>query len=89
MTTQTDPKDLADEFCSDIGYMRTLLGAAEDKVDFYLENRKLLGPNGELLYCCARELDDLLELTGRHLKKMEDEMDVVTDFLYGIEQSAE
>ena len=85
MNVKIDPKDVADSFSEDLTFMRTLLGAAQDKAVFYLENRKLLGPQCELLYICARELDDLLALAGRFLDRMEGQLDTVTDLLYGIE----
>ena len=36
----------------------------------------------------ARELDDLLLLTGRFLDKMEGDMETAADLLYGIKSSA-
>ena len=88
MDSKKDPRDLADQFAGDVDYMRTLLGAAEDKVRFYLENRSLLGPRGELLYNCARELSNLLALTQGHLERIDGELGAVTELLYRIEPPA-
>lgn len=85
MDEKIDPKDVADGLAASIDYMRTLLSAAQDKAVFYLENRKLLGPQGELLYICAKELDDLLVLAGRFLDKMDGQVGTAMDLLYGIE----
>lgn len=85
MDEKKDPKDLADQFAGDVDYMRTLLGAAEDKVRFYLENRRLLASRGELLHSCARELSNLLALTQDHLDRIDTELGAVTELLYSIE----
>ncbi len=85
MDTKKDPIGAVDEISSDIDYMRTLLNAATDKTVFYLENRKLLGPYGELLYSCAAELDNLLCLARRYLEKMDGEVGTVTDCLYRLD----
>lgn len=84
MDIKIDPKDVADRLSEDLAYMRTLLSAAQDKTVYYLENRKLLGPRGELLYLCAEELDDLLALAERFLDKIDGQMGTVADLLYGI-----
>lgn len=86
MTTKKDPKDAADEFISDIDYMRTLLRAAEDKVRFYLSNRDMLGPYRELLAQHAQETDTLLDQTKKFLEKMERDMETVADLLYEMDQ---
>ena len=83
MNTKKDPTDIADALASDLDYMRTLLNAAGYKLMFYLENRKLLGPYGELLYSCANELDNLLFLVRKYLEKMDGEVEAVSDLLYG------
>ena len=85
MDVKQDPRDLADRFAGDVDYMRTLLSAAEDKVRFYLENRKLLDPRGELLHACARELANLLSLTQDHLERIDGELGTVTELLYSME----
>lgn len=87
MDTEKDPRSIADTLASDLDYMHTLLNAAGDKVMFYLENRKLLGPYGELLYSCANELDNLLFLVRQYLEKMDVEVGTVTDLLYAAEQA--
>lgn len=87
MNEKIDPIDAADALTSGLRYMRILLRAAEDKVQFYLTNKSLLGPGGELLSLQARELDDLLFLTGRFLDKMEGDMETAADLLYGIKSS--
>lgn len=87
MNTKIDPKDIADEFFSSISYMRTLLGAAEDKMQFYLSNSALLGPYRELLARQADETDALLTLMERLLERMEGNMELVGNLLYAIEPS--
>ena len=82
MNAKNDLTDIADALASDMNYMGTLLRAAEDKVSFYLRNRKLLSPNGELLYSCALELENLLSLMSRFLDRMDGEVETVTDCLY-------
>lgn len=89
MTAKRDPKDVADSLAGNIDYMRTLLGAAGDKVIFYLENKKLLGPYGELLYGCALELENLLSLAERFLERMDGEMETATELLYSIDWPCE
>ncbi len=85
MTAKKDPIDIADALSADVGYMRTLLSAIGEKTAFYLENRRLLGPYGELLYSCAAELSDLLHITQRYLDKMDGELETASEFLYSIE----
>lgn len=85
MDAKKDPIDMADDLLSSIGYMRTLLGAAEDKVQFYLSNGPQLGPYRELLAQHAAEIGALLALAERFLDKMDSQTDAVTDLLYAIE----
>ena len=85
MDVKKDPIDVADELLSSISYMRTLLGAAEDKVKFYLSGGPQLGPYRELLAQHAAETGALLDLAERFLDKMDRQMDAVTDLLYAIE----
>lgn len=87
MTVEKDPRDVADQLSCDIDYIRTLLSAAGDKVRFYLENKKLLGPYMELLYGCALEIDNLLSLVEQHLEKMDRQTETLTDLLYRAELS--
>lgn len=88
MNEKIDPIDAADALANDLRYMRILLRTAEDKVQFYLTNKSLLGPGGALLSLQARELDDLLFLTGRFLDKMEGDVETAAGLLYGIKSSA-
>ena len=85
MDVKKDPIDVADELLSSISYMRTLLGAAEDKVKFYLSGGPQLGPYRELLAQHAAETGALLDLAERFLDKMDRQMDAVTDLLCEIE----
>ena len=85
MDAKKDPIDMADDLLSSIGYMRTLLGAAEDKVKFYLSGGPQLGPYRELLAQHAAETGALLDLAERFLDKMDRQMDAVTDLLCEIE----
>ena len=85
MNVKKDPIDMADELLSSISYMRTLLGAAEDKIQFYLSSGPQLGPYRELLAQHAAETGALLDLAERFLDKMDRQMDAVTDLLYAIE----
>lgn len=88
MNGKTDAIDVADELLNSVGYMRTLLGAARDKVQFYLSNGPQLGPYRELLAQHAAEMDDLLELIERFLDKLEGQVDTVTDLLYAAQPQA-
>ena len=88
MNEKFDAIDVADALLSSTGYMRTLLSAAEDKVQFYLANKSLFGPGGALLSLQARALDDLLFLAGRFLDKMEGDMETAAGLIYGIKSSA-
>lgn len=88
MTAQRDPKDVADEFAGNLNYMQTLLQAAEDKVQFYLSNKCLLGPYWEVLSHHAAELGTLLALALQFLEKTDRELDIVMDFLYELEPPA-
>lgn len=85
MDAKKDPIDMADDLLSSIGYMRTLLGAAEDKVQFYLSGGPQLGPYRELLAQHAAETGALLALAERFLDKMDEQADAVADLLYAIE----
>lgn len=85
MDVKIDPIDEADELSNSLDYLRILLNAAQDKVQFYLTNRGLSGSCDGLLSLQARELDDLLFLMGKFLKKMERQVDTVTDLLYSAE----
>ena len=85
MDAKKDPIDMADDLLSSIGYMRTLLGAAEDKVKFYLSGGPQLGPYRELLAQHAAETGALLDLAERFLDKMDGQLDTVVDLLYAIE----
>lgn len=77
-----DPMRLADECVRDLNSLRMLLGAAEDKVRFYLEDPKLLGPYAELLQGHAMDLDHILVFIKHFAEKLDGELDVVTDILY-------
>lgn len=88
MNEKIDPIDAADALANDLRYMRILLRAAEDKVQFYLANKSLFGPGGALLSLQARALDDLLFLAGRFLDKMEGDMETAAGLIYGIKSSA-
>lgn len=85
MNAKKDPIDVADVLLSSIGYMRTLLGAAEDKVKFYLSGGPQLGPYRELLAQHAAETEALLALSERFLDRMDRQVDAVTDLLCAIE----
>ena len=85
MNAKKDPIDMADDLLSSISYMRTLLGAAEDKVKLYFSGGPQLGPYRELLAQHAAETGALLDLAGRFLDKMDCQADAVTDLLYAIE----
>ena len=85
MDVKKDPIDMADELLNSISYMRTLLGAAGDKVQFYLSNGPQLGPYRELLAQHAAETGALLDLAERFLDKMNRQIDTVTDLLYAVE----
>ena len=69
MTQEKDYIDFADEIDSDIRFIRTLLGAAVDKANFYLANPALLGPHREILNCQAQEIEELLALAQRLLDR--------------------
>lgn len=83
MGTQKTPLDLVNDMTNNLDYMHTLLGAAEDKVLFYLENRKLLGPYEKLLSSCALELETLLFLMRQFVVQMGTDTEAVTELLCG------
>lgn len=85
MNAKKDPIDMADDLLSSISYMRTLLGAAEDKVKFYLSGGPQLGPYRELLARHAAETGAILDLAERFLDKMDTQIDAVTDLLCAME----
>lgn len=76
--------DLADECGKNLTYMRSLLLAADDKVQFYLSSRPLLGPYWELLNHHAAELGILLSLTRDVLEQIASKMEQISDGLYKI-----
>lgn len=85
MDAKNDPIDVADDLLSSVSYMRTLLGAAEDKMRFYLSDGPQLGPYRELLARHAAETGALLDLAERFLDKMGKQKDAVADLLCAIE----
>ena len=62
--------------------MRTLLLTAEDKVQFYLSNKPLLGQYWELLNHHAAELGILLSLTRDVLEEVDGKMERLSNGLY-------
>lgn len=74
MNEKMDAIDVADALLSNTSYMRTLLGAAEDKLCFYLSRGPQLGPYRELLAQHAAETDALLGLAERLLDQTEEEI---------------
>lgn len=88
MNVKIDPKDVADSFSEDLTFMRTLLGAAQDKVKFYLSGGPQLGPYRELLARHAAETGAILDLAERFLDKMDRQIDAVTDLLCALEPAA-
>lgn len=84
MTTQKDARTLSDGLNDSICDLRTLLGAMDDQLCFYLTNRRLLGahPSGELLGCCAEQVSGLLVLSQGVLNRMDETAQALADFLY-------
>lgn len=80
MNERNDAIDVSDTLLSSISYMRTLLGEAEDKVQFYLSHGPQLGPYRELLARHAAETDALLGLMERFLDQMEQDTRALSDF---------
>ena len=78
MNEKFDAIDVADALLSSTGYMRTLLSAAEDKVQFYFSRGPQLGPYRELLAQHAAETDALLGLMERLLDQMEGEIGMLS-----------
>ena len=74
--------DLAEECGKDLTYLRTLLFAAEDKVQFYLSNKPLLGQYWELLNHHAAELGILLGMTQEVLEALDEKMEQLSAGLY-------
>lgn len=82
MNEKDDLRDLADGCDKDLTYLRTLLCAAEDKVQFYLSNRSLLGQYWELLNHHAAELGILLGLTREVLEALDGKVELISDQVY-------
>lgn len=82
---QKDLRGIADGLAADLDYACTLTSAAGDKIIFYLENRKLLGPYRDLLSSHALELENLVCLTGRFLERMNGKVRTLTDLAYEID----
>lgn len=81
MNTKKDSMDVADRLEENVIYLRTLLLAAEDKLQFYFSNKALLGPNWELLSLYVAELENLLGLAERCAEGIGEDVDTVTDRL--------
>lgn len=73
--------ELADELESDLGFIRTLVGAAIDKSHFYLANQALLGPHGDILIHQAQEIEGLLSLAERFLDRASENTDCAYELL--------
>lgn len=84
MNEKNAPRVVADECGKNLTYMRALLFAADDKVQFYLSNKSLLGPYWELLTHHAAELGILLSLTREVLEEVDGELEQISDGLYKI-----
>lgn len=82
MNQNNDLTDLAEKCGQELTYMRTLLLAADDKVQFYLSNKPLLGPYWELLNYHATELGILLSLTQDVLEEVDGKMERLSNGLY-------
>ena len=78
MNEKMDAIDVTDALLSNISYMRVLLGAVGDKVQFYLSRGPQLGPYRELLAQHAAETDALLGLMERLLDQMEGEIGMLS-----------
>ena len=88
MNAKNDPRNVADACGKDLTYLRTLLFAADDKVQFYLSNRSLLGPYWELLTHHAAELGILLSLTQERLEQLEGGMELLSEHFYAAQPPA-
>lgn len=88
MDEKKDLCGLADTMAYDIGFIRSLVGAAMDKAHFYLSNQALLGPYRDILTHHALETEDLLVLALNLLEKTDKSMSGITDFLYRSESVA-
>ena len=84
MNEKNAPRVVADECGKNLTYMRARLFAADDKVQFYLSNKSLLGPYWELLTHHAAELGILLSLTREVLEEVDGELEQISDGLYKI-----
>lgn len=82
MNEKNELTDLAEECGKDLTYLRTLLFAAEDKVQFYLSNKPLLGQYWELLNHHAAELGILLGMTREVLEALDEKMEQLSAGLY-------
>ena len=82
MNTKNDPTDAADRLEENVMYLRTVLLAAEDKLQFCFSNKKLLGPHWELLSLYTAELGNLLGLAEQFLERMEGDIETVTGILF-------
>ena len=78
MNEKMDAIDVTDALLSNISYMRVLLGAVGDKVQFYVSRGPQLGPYRELLAQHAAETDALLGLMERLLDQMEGEIGMLS-----------
>ena len=85
MDEKIDLRNLADECGRELAYIRTLLFAADDKVQFYLSNKSFLGPYWELLNHQAAELGILLTITRDVLEKVDGDMELLSRRLYTME----
>lgn len=79
MNEKIELTDLADECGKSLSYLRTLLFAAEDKVQFYLSNRSLWGQYWELLNHHAAELGILLGITQEVLEALDEKMEQLSE----------
>ena len=84
MTTQSDARALTDGLSRSIYDLRTLMGAMDDQLLFYLSNPRLLGehPNGALLQSCAEQVGGLLALCQTVLAQTDENVEALADFLY-------
>ena len=88
MNEKMDAIDVTDALLSNISYMRVLLGAVGDKVQFYLSRGPQLGPYRELLAQHAAEADALLGPMVRFLEQIEQDTRMLCDHACSAEATA-
>lgn len=83
MAVERDVKSIAEDVQANIGSVKALLSAVDDKIRFYLLDKTCYGPYWELVKYHADEIQALLAVTESMVFEMDRDQSMVIDILCG------